>query len=186
MKNYCIKWLRNPGTCLIIAALCWSVAGCATKKASTASSHSGNGYVDFFTDEADLEWKVVKLENGGKAKTVAEAHAQVDPRGVRLEFAPGHYRFQVTFLNRVIAKPAEVDVEVLEGRVTPVHVKFGKAVTSAVIATPSLNTTMVDPAGRRINLDENETITYEIHASAASPVIFQPMDRMMYAHDSFP
>jgi hypothetical protein len=184
MKNYCFKWQRTPGTFFIIAALCWSVAGCATKKASHANS--GNGYVDFFTDEGSLEWKVYKVENGGKPKTVFERHAQLDQRGLRLEFAPGHHRFQVTFLNRVIAKPAEVDVEVLAGRVTPVHVTFGKAVTSAVIATPTLNSTMVDPAGRRIDLEDNETITYELRASAASPVIFQPMDRMVYAHNSFP
>jgi hypothetical protein len=102
---------------------------------------------------------------------------------LRLAFAPGRHRLRVTFLNRVITQPAEIEVEVQDGKITPVRV----ALTSAGVALvetreTSRGGTARGRYGRRTKIDSDETVMYGISTVADQPVAYQLKERMSYAH----
>src|SRR6266498_1170094 len=101
---------------------------------------------------------------------------------LRFAFAPGHLRFRITFLNRVIAEPALLDVEVQDGRITPVHVTLTESgVTSVQTKETSRGGTAAGRYGRRTRIESNETKMYRLTAAPQDPRPYQPKQRMPYA-----
>jgi hypothetical protein len=106
------------------------------------------------------------------------------PGGVlRLAFAPGHQRLRVTFLNRVISNPAEIEVEVQDGKITPVRVTLTATGTALVDRkTQNLGNRTTGGYGLRTKIISDETVMYGVTAVADAPVAYQIKERMPYVH----
>jgi hypothetical protein len=105
------------------------------------------------------------------------------PEGIlRVALAPGLHRLRLTCLNRVTSGPAEIQVEVEDGKVTPVCVTFAGAGT-ALVETKKVNVggTMYGRYGRSTKITENEEARYQISATATDRVVYRPKSEMPYA-----
>jgi hypothetical protein len=139
--------------------------------------------VDFYADpSSDLCWEVARFDEQRQAFQRLFSRLEPPQGGVlRLAFAPGRHRLQVTFLDRVVSKPAEMEVEVNDGKVTPVRVTLTEAGARSVITRDDARARREYGAyGRRTKINSEEAVLYEISAIAAAPVAYQPKERMPY------
>jgi hypothetical protein len=154
------------------------------KQLKTIQFRANTGYVDFHADSSgELSWDVARFDD--RTQSFKSVFSELEPAAggfLRLAFAPGRHRLQVTFLNRVIAKPAEVEVEVQDGKITPVRVTLTEAGT-ALVRTKEVSRggTAYGRYGRRTKIGSDETAMYGISAVADPPVTYQLKERMPYA-----
>jgi hypothetical protein len=160
------------------------LVGCASPNVNPAMPKANTGYADFFADSAeDLYWEVRQLNTAtSQFEPVFSRLKPIEGGILRLAFAPGRYPLRVTFLNRLIAKSAEVEVEVQDGKITPIRVTLTEAgVTSVQTKETSRGGTVYGRPGRRTKFSSNEAAIYDISAVAAPPVAYQVKERMAYA-----
>src|SRR6266436_2897772 len=95
---------------LLLAVAGLLACGCASLDVNPPQPRANMGYVDFHADSAaELYWEVARFDDHTQAFRRVFSKFEPPPEAVlRLAFVPGRYRLQVTFLNRVIAKRAEV------------------------------------------------------------------------------
>ena len=169
---------------LMLAAAGLILTGCASPNVNSPQARANTGYVDFHADPpGELSWQVARFEDSKGAFQSVFMDLNPPPDGfVRLAFAPGRHRLRVTFANRVIVKPAEVDVQVEDGKITPVCVKL---TASGVALVRTREENMGGAAnrryGRHAKIGSDETARYDIAAVAAAPVAYQVRERMPYA-----
>ena len=85
------------------------------------------------------------------------------------------FRSQVTFLNRVVSEPGLVEVEVVDGKVTPVHVTLISVGTTSVQRKEQrVGTTVKGYSGRTTKVTNNESVMFRVAAVAAAPLPYQP------------
>lgn len=169
---------------LTLAGIGLLVAGCASTNVNSPQARANMGYLDFHTDPAaELSWSVARFDDRTQSFKSVFSELEPPPGGVlRLAFVPGRHRLQVTFMNRVIAKPAEIEVEVQDGRITPVLVTLTEAGTTQVERKDkTLANTAKGHYGRRTKISSDEAVKYGVSAVADSPVPYQPKERMPYA-----
>src|ERR1043166_2504438 len=162
----------------------WLAVGCASPNVNPAAPRAKTGFVDFYTDPGDtLAWDVRRFETAANQfKTLFSELNPPEDGILRLAFEPGHQRFRVSFLNRVIAEPAVGDVEVQDGRVTPVHVTLtGSGVTSVQTKETGRGGTAAGRYQRRTKIESNETKMYRLTAVSQEPRPYQLKQRMPYA-----
>jgi hypothetical protein len=179
-----MKQLKPVPFLLALAALALGVSGCATQNVNPPRACAHTGYVDFHADSSGaLYWQVARFDERARKFQNVFSDLKPPPDGVlRLAFAPGHHRLQVTFLNRVIAKPAEVEVEVQDGKIIPVGVTLTEAGTALVVTKElSRGGTVKGTYGRRTEISSNESIMYGLSAVADPPAAYQTKERMPYA-----
>src|SRR5688572_6828252 len=97
-----------------IAALTLLATGCATPNVNPAQAQANTGYVDFHAASTnELSWSVARFDEPRQNFQSVFSDLEPPPDGVlRLAFRPGRHRLQITFLNRVIVKPTELEVVV--------------------------------------------------------------------------
>src|SRR4051812_25152739 len=103
------------------------LAGCATRNLNPPSARANTGYVDFYTDPAaNVCWEVTRFHEA--SGTFQAIFSNYEPAAgiLRLAFAPGPQRLRINLLNRVVTKPAELVVDVQNGKITPVRVTLAK------------------------------------------------------------
>jgi hypothetical protein len=170
---------------LTLATVGLLLPGCATRNVNPDQARANTGYVDFYTDSSgELNWDVARFDDRAQNFKSVFSELKPPPEGVlRLAFVPGHHRLRVTFLNRVIAKPAEVEVEVQNGKITPVRVTLTAAGT-AQVETKAVNYggTAKGRYGQRTKYSSDESVMYGLAAVADPPVAYQVKERMPYAH----
>lgn len=169
---------------LPLALLALWASGCATQNVNPPQARANTGYVDFHADpSAELCWDVARFDD--RTQSFKSVFSELEPPSdgvLRLAFAPGHYRLRVTFLNRVIAKPAEVEVEVQDGKITPVRVPLTAAGTVLVESrNVSHGGTAKGRYGRRTKYSSDESTMYGLSAVAEPPMAYQLKERMPYA-----
>ncbi len=176
----------NFGSNWVVALLAaeFLACGCASPNINPSSPRTHTGYIDLYADfSSELSWDVQRCD--ANANTFDKVFYQLEPlegRILRLAFAPGRYRLRVTFLNRVITKPAEVEVEVQDGKITPVRVTLTEAgVTLVRTETENRGGTAKGWYGRRTKIGSDETVRYDLSAVADPPVAYQLKERMPYA-----
>ena len=157
------------------------LGGCATGNVNPTKAKANTGYVDFHADSSsDLSWDVARFDE--RSQTFDSIFSELEPPqhgALRLAFPPGHCRLRVIFLNRVIAKPAEIDVEVQDGKITPVRVTLTAAGVSQVrTEQESRGGTAKGRYGRRIKVGSAETAMYSVSAVVDPPVAYRPKERM--------
>lgn len=172
------------GNLLLLSVLLIIATGCASSNINSPTSRANTGYVDLYSQsDTDLCWDVqVSRPSGADFKTVFSDVKPVEGGVLRLAFAPGHHALRITFLNRVITKPALVDVEIENGKITPLAVTLTESTPTTVVSkqtiiggSPSLR------GGRQNRVNTDETVMYDISAVSATRVSYQPKEQMPYA-----
>jgi hypothetical protein len=162
---------------LTLAAAALLVSSCASPNVNPAKARANTGYVDFRADSSpDLSWEVARFDERTQAFQKVFSDLNPPTGGVlRLAFAPGRHRLQITFLNRVISKPAEIEVEVQDGKITPVRVTLTATGTALVDRkTQSLGGTAKGSYGLRSKIVSDTTVMYGVAAVADPCVAYQP------------
>lgn len=168
---------------LSVVLLLWA-PGCATQNINPPQARANTGYVDFHADAStDLFWEVTRWdERAGSFERIFREFKSPQGGVLRLGFAPGRHKLRVSFLNQTITKPAEVEVEVQDGKITPVGVTL-TATGTAFVRTKeeSRGGTPYGRHGRRTKIGSDEIVTYDISTVAGTPVAYQLVERMPYA-----
>jgi hypothetical protein len=121
---FTVHWPRITLAILLFAVAALFAAGCASPGVNPSKPRANMGYVDFYSDSSgELGWGVACFDDHNQAfKPVFSEIEPLPGRVLRLAFAPGHHRVRISFLNLAVREPAEFEVVVLDGMVTPVHV----------------------------------------------------------------
>jgi hypothetical protein len=170
---------------LTLAAIGLSVQGCATRNVNPHQARANTGYVDFHAGpSAELSWEVSRWDDRSRDFDLVFWDLDPPPGGIlRLAFAPGRHRLRVAFLNCVVKKPAEVEVEVQDGKILPIRVKLTEAGTTVVeTKEQERGGTAFGRYGRRTKFGSEEMMMYDIAIAVAPPVAYQPREQMPYAH----
>ncbi len=159
-------------------------AGCASPNVNPPQARARTGYVDFqAAGAAELFWQVERFDDPAlRFKKIVSELAPPAGGFLRLAFPPGSCRLRITVLNRVIARPAEIDVEVPDGNIVPIRVQFTPT-GSVMVATreKSRGGTAKGRYGRRTQFGSDETARYNLSAVADLPVAYQFKEQMPYA-----
>lgn len=176
--------LKHIRFLLALAAIGLSVQGCATRNVNPPQARAHTGYVDFHADpSAELSWDVVRWEDGRRGFQSVFWDLDPPPGGIlRLAFAPGRHRLRVAFLNTVITKPVEIEVEVHDGKIVPVRVTLTEVGTTVVkTKEQERGGTAFGRYGRRTKIGSEEMVMHDITMVASPPVAYQPKEQMPYA-----
>jgi hypothetical protein len=112
-----------------LSALVFGFAGgCATPDVDPSAARAGRGYVDLYTmPKTEAWWKVDVFDPGRQSYKEFTAQFKAPGEGVfRIEARPGRHKARISFVNQAIEAPAEVEVEVREGMITPVQVTINQ------------------------------------------------------------
>jgi hypothetical protein len=179
-----MKSLQLLRTTLALAGLTLWATGCATRNVNPAQARANTGYVDFCAPASDgLAWEIQRFD--AAASDFQPVFSQFDPVAdeiVGLAFAPGRHRFQVTFLNRVIVQPVEIEVVVEAARITPIRATLVAADT-VLVETREVcrGGTSFGRYGRQIRIASDETTRYRITIESSAPIAYRPKEEMSYA-----
>lgn len=176
-----IKTMKSLIPCLLAAVIVLAAAGCASPNVNPPTAKHGMGYVDFYCDDADgLYWDITDIKTG---KKVFYDFNPFNEQILRVALAPGHYQLNINVLNHVINKTATVDVEVAEGKITPVTVTMWPAGTENVQSiTTYVGGTYFGRYGRSTHISTAESTSYDILAEARPQLPYQPKEQMSYFH----
>ena len=170
---------------LAAAALAVCAPGCATRNVNPPQAHANTGYVDLHADSTnELCWEVAHYDETKPRFQRVFSELKPPPGGVlRLAFAPGLHKLRVTFLNLVVVQPAEVAVQVQDGRITPVRITLTEA-GDALVRTKETSTggTVYGRYGRRTKIGTDETATFQVSAEPEAPTPYQVKERTSYVH----
>jgi hypothetical protein len=164
-----------------LAALTLLTAGCATSNVNPPEARANTGYVDFHAEAADdLFWEVTRFDE--REQDFQRVFSAFEPPAdgiLRLAFPPGRHRLRVTFLNRVITQPAEVELEIQDGKITPVRVSLTEAGTT-LVESKEVNRggTARGHQGRRTKIGSDETAMYRLSAVTAPAVVYRSKEQM--------
>jgi hypothetical protein len=168
-----------------VTALClaWlDLTGCSTPNVNPTTPRAHTGYIDFYTDsDMGLSWEVKRAdERTGEMRTVFSEFNPVPGTILRLAAPPGKHRFQVWFTNQVTEGPQTVEVQVADGKVTPVHVTLAPVgSTSVERKTYGFRGSAKGYArGTKIVSGQNEV--FQIGATAGLPQAYGPKEAMPY------
>lgn len=170
---------------LMLAAVALFITGCASPNVNPTQARAKTGYVDFYAESSgELSWQVACFDD--RTESFRNVFSELEPPPgpvLRLAFAPGRHRLRVTFLNRVVREPGQVEVEVKDGMITPVRVELTSAGES-LVQTKRTNPggTPYGRYGRRTKFGSDESTMYRVSVEANAPMPYQVKERMPYAH----
>jgi hypothetical protein len=151
--------------------------GCATSDVDPAAARAGRGYVDLYTvPKTDAWWKVDVFDprRQGYKEFTAQFKAPAEDI-LRVQAKPGSHKARISFVNQAIEAPAEVEVEVREGMITPIKVTLEKGDTTYVRS--------VDDRARDIHrnkVSDYQQQRWKISAAAQPPVSYTPKSQTAY------
>lgn len=162
---------RSTFHCGAVYGLFFLIAGCAAPDVNPANSRVGRGYVDFYTQpKEDVWWKVDVFDTRKEGyKEIAAEFKAPEQSILRLQARPGRYKARISFVNQGVDAPAEVEVEVREGMVTPVAVKLEKGGSSYVRVVEDRARSGFRTAGANRVKDYTQPL-WQISAAAQAPV----------------
>ena len=108
------------------ALLLGFAGGCATPDVNPPAARVGRGYVDLYTVPRTEAWWMLDVFDP-RRQSYKEFTAQFKAPGegiFRVEARPGRHKARISFVNQAVEAPADVEVEVREGMITPVEVKL--------------------------------------------------------------
>jgi hypothetical protein len=155
--------------------------GCASPDVNPGSPRPSRGYVDFFTQPKDDVWWKVDVFDSRK-QDYKEFTAQFKAPGqaiFRVEARPGRHKGRISFVNQAIEAPAELEVEVREGMITPVEVKVSMGGSSYVRTVEDRMRSGFNAGGRN-KVTDSEQQLWQISATALPPVPYAPKESTAY------
>jgi hypothetical protein len=167
---------------LLLTAACLALAGCGTANVNPATARSNTGYVDFYTDSTlDLSWEVKRAGQAeSEMRTVFSEFDPVPGTVLRLAAPPGKYRFQVWFMNLATEGPQIAQVQVEDGKVTPVHVLLDSAGTATTERKVYRWSGSAKGFGRGTKIVADQSTLYRINTTAEAPRAYQTKEQMPY------
>jgi hypothetical protein len=167
------------------AGLClaWlELTGCSTPNVNPPAPRAHTGYVDFYTDsDMGLSWEVKRADDRtGEMRAVFSEFKPVEGTILRLAAPPGNHRFQVWFTNQVTEGPQTVQVQVVDGKVTPVHVTLTPAGSTSVERKTYGFRGSTKGYARGTKISSDQSSVFQIGAVAGSPQAYGPKERMPY------
>lgn len=166
------------GLCLVWLAL----TGCSTPNVNPPAPRAHTGYVDFYTDsDMGLRWEVKRADDQtGEMRAVFSEFKPVEGTILRLAAPPGNHRFQVWFTNQVTEGPETVQVQVADGKVTPIHVTLAPVGSTAVERKTYRMGGSAKGYARGTKISSDQSSVFRIGAVAGSPQAYGPKERMPY------
>jgi len=164
---------------LSFGAVLLLLSACASRNVNPPAPKAHTGYVDIHSQPAmGISWDVLYAKPG--SDDFKRAYSDVKPvegGPLRIALQPGRHVLRINVLNHVITDPADVEVEVANGKITPVSVNF--------VAGKTLQMPYRDPnagrafrrQGRGSRISLFEASEYAISATAEAPVAYQPKER---------
>ena len=151
--------------------------GCASLDVDPPAARTGRGYVDLYTvPRTESWWKVDVFDPRRQDYKEFTAQFKAPVADIfRVEARPGSHKARVSFVNQAIEAPAEVEVDVREGMITPVKVTLEKG-----------DSTYVRVVGDRArDVHRNKVTDYQqqrwrISAVAEPPVAYTPKSQTAY------
>jgi hypothetical protein len=175
---------RSRGIFFAPFVLALALLGCASSaNMNPPAPRANTGYADFYSPtDAELCWDVRDAAaTAGNFKTVFSDVEPAPGDVLRLAFTPGRHKLRVTVLNRVITKPADIEVQIENGGVTPIRVTLTEAGSTFVQSKErSRGNTFYGRAGRRTKISSEETVMYDISATADPTASYLPKEQMSY------
>jgi hypothetical protein len=169
---------------LAIALASLALGGCSTSNPNPPTPRANTGYVDFYTDSSlGLTWEIKCAEEGNvdQLRTVFSKMEPVPGTTLRLASSPGLHQYQVWIMNRVTAGPQPVQIQVENGKVTPVHVTLSPVSTNSVQSKKFGFRPSAKGYGRGTKIVSEESEVYDINAAAGSPQPYQSKESMPYS-----
>jgi hypothetical protein len=169
---------------LAVALLTLLASGCASSNVNAHKADADAGYVDFYTDaNLGLAWDVQEASaDGGDFETLFSDVTPAAGNVLRLPFVPGRHQLRVTLLNRVVAKPVNMDVVVESGKVTPVRIFLTEAGSTVVVSKKTIMGGTGSRSGRQTDTQRDESTMYELSAIASPSLPLQTPEQMAYTH----
>ncbi len=151
--------------------------GCATPDVNPPTAHAGYGYVDLYTvPKTEVWWKVDVFDPRRQGYKEFTAQFKAPGEGIfRVQAKPGSHQARISFVNQAIEAPAEVDVEVREGMITPVKVTLEQGGNTYV--------RVVEDRAKNIYRDkvtDYQQQRWKISAAGQPPVPYTPKSQMAY------
>ncbi len=173
-----LQWVSVAGLWLV-----WiGSTGCSTPNVNPPAPRAHTGYVDFYTDsDLGLSWEVKLADKRtGKLRTVFSEFKPVEGSILRLAAAPGKHRFQVWFINQFTEGPQTAQVQVEDGKVTPVHVTLTPASPTFVRQKNYAFRGSAKGYGRGTKITTEEGEVFHIGLDARVPEAYQPKEQKPY------
>ena len=157
------------------------VSGCAGPDVNPRVPRPGKGYVDLFTQpKTNVWWKVDVFDSRIQGYKEFTAQFEAPEQAIfRVAARPGPHKARISFVNQAIEAPAEVEVEVREGMITPVEVKLDKGDTSYVRVVDDRARAGFRTAGRNEVTDYTQQ-RWRISATAQPPGPYTPKESTAY------
>ena len=128
-----------------------------------------------------LSWEVKRAdERTGELRAVYSEFKPVEGTILRLAAPPGNHRFQVWFTNQVTEGPETVQLQVADGKVTPVHVTLAPAGSTAVERKNYRMGGSAKGYARGTKISSDQSSVFRIGAEAGSPQAYGPKETMPY------
>lgn len=175
------KFMKELLILMVGACLC---AGCASHNVNPPVARANTGYVDFYTGIEDgLNWEVARFDgHAGKYVVVLSAFRPLPDGVLRLAFPPGKHQLRATFLNCVVREPSVLEVNVVAGMVTPVHVVLTEdGVTLVQGREPNASRSAKD-GGRQAGYNADESVMNRISTVVNASMPYRVKAQMPYAH----
>jgi hypothetical protein len=155
--------------------------GCASPDVNPKAPGPGRGYVDLYTQpKSDVWWKVDVFDTRTQGYREIIAQFKAPEQGIfRMAFRPGPCKARVCFVNQAVEAPAEIEIEVRKGMITPVQVKLGQGDTSYVRVVADRGRSGFRNAGRNQVTDYAQQ-RWQISAAAQPPVPYIPKEDTAY------
>lgn len=166
------------GAWFLTAALVLGV-GCKSANTNSPVAKANTGYVDFYAGtNAPLSWEIKEISP--ETKTLFSQINPVTESIVRVAVPPGHYKLQITFLNRTVEKPAELELDVRDGMILPVKVDLqGAGEVSSRRVETSIHQSIKQPRMGR-DIEYPSANLYRISVVPQQPIAYRSKEAMPY------
>jgi hypothetical protein len=176
-----MKPLLRFGLLLPLAGILLLAGGCASPDVNPQAAQPGRGYVDLFTQPKTNVWWMVDVFDPRKQDYKEfTAQFQAPEQGIfRVQARPGRHKAKISFVNQAVEAPAELEVEVREGMITPVEVKLHQGDKTFVRVVDDRGRSGFRTAGRNQVNDYSQS-RWQISAMALPPIPYTPKEKTSY------
>jgi len=176
-----MKLPQLPVSVLGLLGLWLMAGGCASPDVNPRTARTDRGYVDLFTQpKADVWWKVDVFDSRNQAFKEFTAQFKAPAQAIfRVEARPGRHKALISFVNQAVEAPAQVEIEVIAGMITPVEVKLEKGDSSFVRVVEDRARSGFATAGRNKATDYSQE-RLRISATVLPPVAYSPKENAAY------
>lgn len=173
----------------LAAALALVASGCASPDLNPPQPRADTGYVDFYASPPEpLSWEVARLdERTGVYKRVYSELHPPEAGILRLALPPGLHSLRLAFLDRLITHPVDLQVEVQDGKITPVRVTLARdAMATVRTKERTYGPTAYGRYGRRSQIETYQDVAHRILPEPEPALVYEVKERMPYAPRRIP